>query len=86
MYKVFFENKAYKQLSKLSKVDTKRVSEKLQKINYPFPPNFDIDKISGETDYFRLRVGVVRIIFKVDYDGKRIIIREIKYRGQIYKN
>lgn len=86
MYKVFFENRAYKQLSKLSKTDAKRVSEKLQKLGYPFASNYDIDKISGEEDYFRLRVGVIRIIFKIDYIGKRIIIRKIKYRGQIYKN
>ena len=85
MYKVFFENKAHKELLKLSRVDTKRVSEKLQGLSYPFPPNFDIDKISGETDYFRLRVGNMRIIFKIDYIGKRIIIRKIKSRGQVYK-
>jgi len=86
MYKVFFEHKAYKELSKLSKVDSKRISEKLHKITYPFPSNFDVAKMTEGNDYFRLRVGNIRIIFKVDYVGKRIIIRKIQYRGQIYKN
>lgn len=86
MYKVFFENRSKKELSKISKTDAKRVSERLRLLDYPFPLNFDISKMSGEIDYFRLRVGSVRILLKIDRQNESIIIRKIKYRGQVYKN
>lgn len=86
MYKVFFGGKANKEIKKVSKTDTLRINEKLQKLDYPFPINFDIDKITGEDNYFRLRVGNIRIVFLINHQTKEIIIRKIKYRGQIYKN
>ena len=85
MYKIFFGGKTNKEILKLSKVDKKRVAEKLQKLNYPFPYNLDISKISGEGDYFRLRVGDIRIIFLIDHKTEEIIIRKIAYRGSVYK-
>lgn len=86
MYKVIFHKKADKDLSKISKTDAKRVIEKLQLIDYPFPKNFDLDKMEGDDNYLRLRVGTVRVIFEIDHIEKEIWIRKVKYRGQVYKN
>jgi mRNA interferase RelE/StbE len=84
-YKVIVSKKTNKQLQKLSRVDLKRIVEKLLYLDYPFPPNFDIDKMTNEDNYFRLRVGTTRIVFEIDYAAKEIWIRKIKSRGQVYK-
>lgn len=85
MYKVFFTKKADKQISKIAKTDAKRILEKVSKLNYPFPTNFDITKIASKKDYFRLRVGDTRTILKIVDDKKQIIVRKIDYRGGVYK-
>jgi len=85
MYKILFTKKVDKELSKISKSDAKRVIEKLLKLDYPFPINFDIDKMTNRSDYFRLRVGTIRALFEIDHTKKEIWIRKIKYRGQVYK-
>ncbi len=84
-YKVIVSKKTDKQLQKLSKIDIKRIVEKLLKLNYPFPPNFDINKMANTNSYYRLRVGTARIIFEIDYIKKEIWVERIQYRGQIYK-
>jgi mRNA interferase RelE/StbE len=86
VYKVIISKKTDKQLQKLSKVDIKRIIEKLRKLDYPFPPNFDIDKMTNEDNYFRLRVGTTRIVFEIDHAKREIWARRIQYRGQVYKN
>ncbi|KKQ92112.1 MAG: hypothetical protein UT58_C0005G0014 [Microgenomates group bacterium GW2011_GWC1_39_7b] len=84
-YKVIVTKKTDKQLQKLSKIDVKRIVEKILRLSYPFPSNYDISKMAEAHDYFRLRVGTIRTIFEIDHDRKEIWIRKIKYRGQVYK-
>ena len=86
MYKVFFTRKSEKELNKLSHQDAKNVVQKLLKLTYPFPDNFDIQYMSGFENYFRLRVGTVRVLIELDKYKKKIWIRKIKYRGAAYKN
>ncbi len=35
--------------------------------------------------YYRIRIGKVRIILKVDFKEKRIFIDRMDYRGRVYK-
>jgi len=36
-------------------------------------------------DFFRIRVGKIRIIFKIDFENKRIFVDRIDFRGDVYK-
>jgi len=46
----------------------------------------DIRKLRGEwKDFLRMRVGDIRIIFKIDFNTKTIYIYHIHYRGKVYK-
>jgi mRNA interferase RelE/StbE len=46
----------------------------------------DIKKMRGEwKDYFRLRVGKIRIIFKIDFEHRKIFVDRIDFRGDVYK-
>lgn len=86
MYKILFTKKAEKDLKKLARRDAKYVIEKLLEFTYPFPQNYDIQYMGGFENYFRLRVGRVRIFIEVDEKAQEIWIRKIGYRGRVYKN
>ena len=46
----------------------------------------DIRRLKGEWEGFLcLRVGDIRIIFRVDFESKTIYIYHIHYRGSAYK-
>ncbi len=46
----------------------------------------DIRKLKGEWEGFlRLRVGDIRIIFRIDFESKTIYIYHIHYRESVYK-
>ena len=46
----------------------------------------DIRKLRGEwRGFLRMRVGDIRIIFKIDFNTKIIYIYHIHYRGKAYK-
>ena len=46
-------------------------------------PNGDIKKLKGYDNWYRLRVGSLRILF--EYTADAVIITDILPRGQIYK-
>jgi len=57
-------------------------------INYSkgIDENIDVKRMRGKWDgYYRIRVGKMRIILKVDFKAKNIFIDRINYRGGIYK-
>ena len=46
----------------------------------------DIKKLKGKWEgYFRLRIGKIRVIFTINKQKKKIIVRFADYRGDIYK-
>ena len=47
-------------------------------------PGGDILKMSGSKDLYRLRVGSVRVLFKIT--GDNILIEKIENRGQAYRH
>ena len=44
----------------------------------------DVKKLKGYENYYRLRVGDIRIIFEKEDDKLKIIVIDIGNRGQIY--
>lgn len=83
-YKVGFSDEALKDLKKLTKVDVQKVLGKLNEISN-FRRNNNVKKLAGELgDYFRLRVGKIRVIFEVDEINKQIKIVHLGFRGGIY--
>ena len=46
------------------------------------PPKGDIIKLKGYTHEKRLRVGTIRVIFKID--NNTICVSDIDFRGNIY--
>jgi len=46
----------------------------------------DIKKLHGEyKGHYRLRIGKIRIIFKIDFEGQLIYVKKADFRGDVYK-
>jgi len=46
----------------------------------------DIKKLYGKlSGHYRLRLGKIRVIFKVDFNLRTIYIKKADFRGNIYK-
>ena len=91
--KIEFSRSALKFIEKLGKKDKEKVRLKIKSLLIsievqgiiPFR-ELDIKKLNGEwAGFFRMRVGKIRTIFKIDKDNKILLIYEIDFRGSIYK-
>lgn len=84
MFEIFLSNKAQKALKNLDKRIAARVKKALLTLkNYPVPiKEYDIKKISGEADTYRLRISRYRIIYDVDWDNRVITVLKIDMRSE----
>ena len=86
MYKLRFLGKALDDLGKIDRAHQKIIKAKLLLLaENPAVLKNNIRKLSGtEDDYFRLRVGNHRVIFKKEKKDLIIIIIRIGHRKEIY--
>jgi len=91
--KIEFSRSALKFIEKLGEKDKEKVRLKLKSLLIslegqgiiPFR-ELDIKKLDGKwSGVFRMRVGKIRTIFKIDKDNQVLLIYEIDFRGSIYK-
>jgi len=85
-YKIFFEEKAKKELSRVDKPFQKLIAEKIKQLS----ENFDLMAnnmipLKGKYDYYRLRVGKYRVIFHKDDEQIIITIVRVGHRKNIYE-
>lgn len=86
-YKIVYEKKAIKSLSKIDKAQQKLIISWIEK-NLS---NTDNPKVTGKTlkgnlkDYWRYRVGNYRILADIKDEEIKIIIINIGHRKEIYK-
>ncbi|MEB3755295.1 MAG: type II toxin-antitoxin system RelE/ParE family toxin [Desulfurococcales archaeon] len=61
--------------------------EALDKLSInPIPiRSYDIKKLKGFNDTFRIRIGDVRVVYTVDWSSKTIIVHYIGPRERAYK-
>lgn len=77
-------HKIQKFLQSLPKELRKKLFERLALLQKnPYDEALDIKKLKGNTPLFRLRVGKIRIIYKINKDTVVEII-DIDWRGNIY--
>ena len=90
-YKLYWLRRADKAFQKLDRASQDRVKKALKNlIDYyngrsDRPP--DVKRLHGKyRGLFRIRVGSLRVIFKVERDRLVIIVIDIVPRGDAYKN
>lgn len=80
-YKIVIEKRAVKFIKKQPSNQQKRILEAINKL----PETGDIKQLKGYSEYFRLRVGDYRIIYRVENNILTVIVTNAGNRGQIYK-
>ena len=51
----------------------------------PVPADhYDIKKIKGERDTYRVRLGEMRIIYEISWTMKKVLIHDLRPRGRAY--
>lgn len=71
--------KAGKQTKKFPKNDLRRISESIEELGED-PYNGDIQKMSGEENVWRKRVGNYRILYEIIFEEKIIFIFSVERR------
>lgn len=80
------KDRVLKKLEKFPKAHRKNI-EKLVLVlkENPLPYlRFDLVKMKGYKDAYRVRVGKVRIVYTVDFKKRTVEILDADYRGRIY--
>ena len=72
-----------KNVEKFIKKQSKDIQRRIIIAIYNLPEG-DVKKLKGYENYYRLRVGDIRIIFEKEDDKLKIIVIDIGNRGQIY--
>jgi len=86
-YRLLLSKQAHKFITGLDKRRAGRVTQEIGDLrNYPFfTVPHDLAKLKGRKGYYRMRVGDIRIIFRVFDEEKEIYVEKIGYREKIYK-
>ncbi len=80
-YRIEIKKKAEKFIIKQPKSQQALIFDAISNL----PHNGDIKKVEGRTGYYRLRVGVYRIIYTVDHGKLVVVVVDANTRGQINK-
>ncbi len=87
LFKVKIKRKAARTLECLPKDCRLRILEVLDKLKTnPVPySEYDIKKLKGFEDAFRVRIGDIRIVYTIDWSSRIITVHFIGPRGRAYK-
>lgn len=78
-------DKISKVLNKLSDKEKKQIKLILQDLSIGRYENYDLKKLKGRNDIYRVRKGKIRIIYRVD-DNKQIYLLAIERRSDTTYN
>ncbi len=86
MYRVILTKKATKGLEKAPDHIRKKTIEAIDALQESFAPVklFDVKKLKGLEDTFRIRMGDWRIVYELRRRETTIIVYEISPRGRAY--
>ncbi len=84
MYKIELKPSIAKDIRKIPQAFLSKIDEAISKlVEDPLPEN--PKKLQGYQDYYRLRVGMYRVIYKVGKKIEIITIIKIGHRKEAYK-
>jgi len=88
MWKINYSEEFLKQIKKIDSNKQKIIISKIEELSNlerPFPQPAVRRLVGKLKGFFRLRVGALRIIFKVSLKGKEINIYTVLHRRNAYK-
>ena len=86
MFQVALSQRARKSVKRLDNKFRERIIELLLVFREnPVPSDYyDIVKLKGQTNTYRVRVGDIRIIYEITWETKRVNVLVIERRGRAY--
>ena len=86
MFSVVVHKKVKKELKHLQKAHLKKFAEIMEILRTkPVPwKEFDVRKIEGEKNTYRIRIGDFRVIYFIDKEDRTIHVLKLERRGRIY--
>ncbi len=83
MFRIEFSSRAKKEFDV---IDDKRIGEVVRTLAVdPVPARlYDVKKLKGLKDTFRIRIGRIRIVYTVIWKDKAIIVSRISYKESAY--
>ena len=86
MFEVFLTNRAEKALKSLGDRGLRRrIEEMIDTLSHTyFPKGYDIKKLKGVKNTYRLRIGDYRIIYTVNFNNSQIFVTSITPRKKAY--
>lgn len=87
MFKLILHKRVTKFLKNCNAADLNLVKTKLPllKINPYNHPKLEIKKLKGEKDVYRLRIGKIRILYRIANRDLLVFVVSVGPRGNIYK-
>ena len=83
-FNIQFKSSAAKEFRNLPQEVKKRVIVKIDSLPLNPVPK-DVKKLKGKNDFYRLRVGVYRIVYELHQNDKILLITRIRHRRDVYK-
>lgn len=83
-FQIDFKQSVNKDLKKIENRFVEKIFVKIRELEN-FPDVSGLEKLSGFRDYFRVRIGDYRAIFRVSGKEHRIEICYIRHRKFVYK-
>lgn len=86
MFFVKVVKKAEKSALKMPEHYRKRIKEVLKELeDNPVPAEvYDVKKMEGGEDDYRIRIGGIRIVYSIFWDSESIEVVKIEWRGGAY--
>ena len=82
---IFYDKQPEKFIKKLDKHIAERILDKIDEIfKQQGPVPHDVKTMVGKHGVFRIRIGDYRILYRIDYESKKIIIIKLDKRPNIY--
>ena len=86
MFKIKFSKQVRNSLKKLTAKERGKFKNAIDSIRKdPYNSQQDFKKLTGKKDYWRLRIGPYRIIYKIEASKLLIYFIKCKMCGDIYK-
>lgn len=85
MYRIEFARAANKGLKSIAKVDVERLKDAIYKLAEE-PKPVGAKPVKGHPGYFRIRVGIYRVVYTIEADALVVLIIRVGHRKDIYRN
>ena len=85
MFEVYVSKKALKGLREMPKECQEKVLKLLRRLKEnPLPEEYDVKKLRGFENAFRIRIGKYRVVYKVEWKERKVFVDFIGHRGKAY--